>query len=137
MSKKAHQATLGPSTTFMWKEDQAAKSAADAASGASASGGGGGGGGIADWTAAANDPWWPTGRSGEFHNHGLANWHGLRQRWKKKTVKALPKKPPIPPYDDLIEGLANRRRTFLLPGPIRLPDLIEVYTDIWEVESGY
>ena len=40
-------------------------------------------------------------------------------------------------YDDLIEGLANLRRTFELPGRMPLPDLIEVYLDIWEAAESY
>ena len=38
----------------------------------------------------------------------------------------------MPRYDDLIEGLANYRRTWTLPGPMRLPDLVDVYQDIWD-----
>ena len=50
----------------------------------------------------------------------------------REQVYHPPPPPPMPRYDDLIEGLANYRRTWTLPGPMRLPDLVDVYQDIWD-----
>lgn len=46
-----------------------------------------------------------------------------------------PARPPRVAYDAVVEGLAATRRTFELPGRMTLPEIIEVFTDIWEVES--
>ena len=46
-----------------------------------------------------------------------------------------PARPPRVAYDSVVEGLAATRRTFELPGRMTLPEIIEVFTDIWEVES--
>lgn len=46
-----------------------------------------------------------------------------------------PARPPRVSYDSVVEGLAATRRTFELPGRMTLPEIIEVFTDIWEVES--
>ena len=43
-----------------------------------------------------------------------------------------PPEPPAVEYGAVIDGLANLRRTFELPGRMRLNDLIELYIDIWE-----
>ena len=35
-------------------------------------------------------------------------------------------------YRELVRGLANVTREYLLPKPMNLADLIEVYVDIWD-----
>ncbi|CAN0544364.1 unnamed protein product, partial [Laminaria digitata] len=49
--------------------------------------------------------------------------------------ESRPARPPRVAYDSVVEGLAATRRTFELPGRMTLPEIIEVFTDIWEVES--
>mmetsp|Transcript_19695 Transcript_19695/g.32359 ORF Transcript_19695/g.32359 Transcript_19695/m.32359 type:complete len:363 (-) Transcript_19695:2021-3109(-) len=82
--------------------------------------------------------WWPDGIEGEFCNCGLARWEEQREQWLDAPVSNTPTPYPAPvPYEEVLVGLASVRRTYVLPGPIRLPDLIDIYLDIWESQDGY
>jgi len=78
--------------------------------------------------------WWP---NGHFHNVGLANWNSQREEWLKPRGEVKEQQIPPVPYEDIIAGLASMRRTFELPRPMRLSDLIDIYLDIWESQDGY
>ncbi|KDO21021.1 hypothetical protein SPRG_13949 [Saprolegnia parasitica CBS 223.65] len=80
------------------------------------------------------DPWWPQGRNGPFYNVGLANWQANRAQW---TTPVRPRPPRRPPVDSslILEGLASMRRTFELPQPMNLSDVIALYVDIWDVNQ--
>ena len=78
-----------------------------------------------------------TNTKGEFHNPALDMWNKRREEWRKPTVDPIPL-PPRPPRLDkrLVRGLSSNCRTFELPSKIALPDLIDYYTDIWELEGA-
>ncbi|OQR82542.1 hypothetical protein ACHHYP_15866 [Achlya hypogyna] len=80
------------------------------------------------------DPWWPQGRNGPFYNVGLANWQANRAKW---TTPVVPRPPRRPPVDGslILEGLASMRRTYELPQPMNLADVIALYVDIWDVNQ--
>ena len=81
--------------------------------------------------------WWPAGRSGEFVNVGEQVWEAQRAAWQKPQGAAeVPPSAPIP-YEQVIAGLASLRRTYELPQPIPLAELIDIYLDIWESQDGY
>ena len=86
---------------------------------------------VADQPSAA--VWWPhgKGKNKQFVNHGLENWLETRKEWTT-PLHDRPPEPPVVEYGAVIDGLANLRRTFELPGRMRLNDLIELYIDIWE-----
>ena len=66
-------------------------------------------------------------------NRGLEEWHRRRAEWT--TPKGRPRDPPKPiPYESVIEGLATLQSKFELPGWIRLPDLIDLYVEIWDMD---
>ena len=43
--------------------------------------------------------------------------------------------PPPVDLDEVADELSELRRSYELPGPMRLPDLIELYVDIWDEEG--
>jgi len=45
--------------------------------------------------------------------------------------------PPPVRYDDVVRGLTQVSRTFELPGRMTLPDIVDVFVDIWECEKDY
>jgi len=93
--------------------------------------------GAAPDLANCNAEWWPEGRDGEFVNVGLNLWNQQREQWQR-AVGPVDRTPAAPiPYDEVLTGLASLRRTYELPHPIRLPDLIDIYLDIWESLDGY
>lgn len=46
-----------------------------------------------------------------------------------------PEHPPAVDIDAVAEGLFQLRRTYELPGPMRLPDLVDLYLELWEEED--
>ena len=42
--------------------------------------------------------------------------------------------PPPVKYEEVIKGLMQVSRAYELPGRMTLPDLVEVYVDIWDCE---
>lgn len=84
-----------------------------------------------------HDPWFPHGGGGGFLNVGLLNWLAMRSAWLSRPPGFV--EPPYPPEldsEELIDNLARLQRTYTLPGPVRLPDLIDLYQDIWEEEMA-
>ena len=85
--------------------------------------------------AVPHDPWYPHGLRGGFFNSGLRNWNEMRSSWLSRPPGFV-----MPPYpgevdsEEVIEQLAKLQRTYTLPGPMRLPDVIDLYLDIWEEE---
>ncbi|RYG52215.1 hypothetical protein EON66_09975, partial [archaeon] len=78
------------------------------------------------------DAWHPHGTENGFFNAGLANWHQQRKEWTKRRVGyAHPPYPPIVDLDSVIDELNGTIRTVELPGPVRLPDMIDCYLDCW------
>jgi len=98
---------------------------------------------------------------GAFVSCGLSNWQRARQIWRTPTtivssedggdemadsgverdgaVRAppLPRQRLAPPpvkYEEVIKGLMQVSRAYELPGRMTLPDLVEVYVDIWDCE---
>ncbi|GBG30110.1 Hypothetical Protein FCC1311_063302 [Hondaea fermentalgiana] len=86
---------------------------------------------------AALSPWWPDGMDGDFFNVGLENWEHQREVWLCPQGESEPTHAAPIPYEEVIAGLASLRRTYDLPRPIRLSDLIDIYLDIWESQDGY
>ncbi|CBN74874.1 conserved unknown protein [Ectocarpus siliculosus] len=64
--------------------------------------------------------WWPEGKGRSFRPAARETWDRARETWR---IQRRPR-----------HGLAATRRTFELPGRMTLPEIIEVFTDIWEVE---
>lgn len=86
---------------------------------------------------AAPSPWWPDGVDGDFYNVGLEAWQQQRGEWLSPQGEAEPTHAAPIPYEEVISGLASLRRTYDLPRPMRLSDLIDIYLDIWESQDGY
>ncbi|CAM9493793.1 unnamed protein product [Ascophyllum nodosum] len=80
------------------------------------------------------DDWWPEGKGKRFRSVAREKWNRARETWRLQR-RPRPARPPRVAYDSVVEGLAATRRTFELPGRMTLPEIIEVFTDIWEVES--
>lgn len=80
------------------------------------------------------DDWWPEGKTRRFRSVARETWDQARETWRIQR-RPRPARPPRVAYDSVVEGLAATRRTFELPGRMTLPEIIEVFTDIWEVES--
>jgi len=82
------------------------------------------------------EEWWPEGWGLRFHNRSLEAWEDLRLRWRVPIVPRPPAPPPVN-YDSIVDGLSSRVRTFVLPGRMKLADIIEMFNDVWELENGY
>ena len=74
-----------------------------------------------------------------FRNCGLLTWEESRKIWRTPPKVAPPQRPPPPPvrYDEIVSGLTQVQRTYELPSRMTLPDIIEVFVDIWECEKDY
>ena len=70
---------------------------------------------------------------GEWVNERLAYWHKQRAEWRKPKGTRRPP-PKAVPYEQVVEGLATLQREFQLPGWISLPDLIDLYVEIWDMD---
>ena len=70
----------------------------------------------------------------KFHNCGYETWVRARQEWKQQTVDVVPERPPLVERSQITKGLrkAMSQRTYELPRNIALPDLINMYNDIWD-----
>jgi hypothetical protein len=68
---------------------------------------------------------------------GLSAWKTGRENWRTPTVLQIPLAPALIGYEEVVEGLASFRRTFELPRPVRLGNLVEIYLDVWESQDGY
>lgn len=85
--------------------------------------------------AVPHDPWFPHGLRGGFFNAGLRNWNEMRSSWLSRPPQfVMPPYPPELDSEEVIEELAKLQRTYTLPGPMRLPDIIDLYLDIWDEE---
>ena len=107
------------------------------------------------------DPWWPHGEKGGFFNIGLQNWHGVRKQWKsyghdeyvrprraasmvgahqpsfrvcRLGSERMPK-PPLVDVEDVTDELSKLRRTYTLPAPLSLSDILDIFVDIWDDEE--
>lgn len=82
------------------------------------------------------DPWWPHGEKGGFFNIGLQNWHGVRKQWKSygHDDERMPK-PPLVDVEDVTDELSKLRRTYTLPAPLSLSDILDIFVDIWDDEE--
>ena len=82
------------------------------------------------------DPWWPQGERGGFFNVGLQNWYDMRETWTARTTNM--QKPPPPPkvdFDQVYDELAVLRRSYTLPGPMRLTDVVDLFVEMWAAEE--
>jgi hypothetical protein len=87
--------------------------------------------------AVPHDPWFPHGLRGGFFGAGLRNWKAMRESWLSRPPNFVP--PDYPPEldsEELIEELSKLQRTYTLPGPMRLPDIVDLFQDIWDEELG-
>uniref|UniRef100_A0A6S8YXK0 DUF4050 domain-containing protein n=1 Tax=Ditylum brightwellii TaxID=49249 RepID=A0A6S8YXK0_9STRA len=73
----------------------------------------------------------------EFHNCGFETWEAARKQWRAAKVKEKRPHPPPVRYDEVVRGLTQVVRTYELPDRMTLPDIIEVFVDIWECEKDY
>ncbi|KAG9403295.1 hypothetical protein AC1031_005941 [Aphanomyces cochlioides] len=80
------------------------------------------------------DPWWPQGKNGPFFNVGLSRWQAQRLEWTTPVLPRPPKRPPVP-SESIFEGLSSMKRTFELPQPMNLGDIVELYVDIWDINQ--
>lgn len=86
--------------------------------------------------ALCKDAWWPHGRYGGFFNVGLQNWLDVRYTWTARTSEMEPvEQKPVPDLDELTTELSQLRKTYELPVPMRLDDLVDLYVDIWEAQD--
>jgi hypothetical protein len=82
------------------------------------------------------DLWFPHGTRGGFYNLGLSAWLEQRAAWISKPPGY--RHPPYPPSvysDDLVDELTDTTREVSLPGPVRLPDMIEMLVTAWDPVS--
>lgn len=87
---------------------------------------------------ATRNPWLPLGPRGSFFNVGLANWHALRESWTACSPDAVPPVPPPPvDVDAVYEELAILRRSYTLPGPMPLRDVVHLLVELWDEEQYY
>lgn len=81
------------------------------------------------------DPCFPCGRARGFLNIGLANWQAQRAAWTARPAGYA--HPPYPPdlgeeLDDLLDELTDTEvRQVDLPGPVRLPDMLDLLLECW------
>lgn len=70
----------------------------------------------------------------KFHNCGYETWVRARQEWKQQTVDVIPERPPLLERSQITKGLRKNmsQRTYELPRNVALPDLINMYQDIWD-----
>jgi len=75
---------------------------------------------------------------GDFQNCGLSTWEKVRKEWSTQTVEERPAPPPaLAKYESVKAGLSQVRRTYELPGRMTLPDIVDLYVDVWEAgEQG-
>jgi hypothetical protein len=87
--------------------------------------------------------WWPNGLSGEFVNVGQELWERQRLEWARPRhtgfSHAFEDRGPAPAvrYEEVIAGLASLRRTYDLPHPMKLSEVVDIYLDVWETQDGY
>jgi len=74
-------------------------------------------------------------QNGTFFNVGEDAFEKVRAKWKIQTVAQRPPRPPPVPFEELVSGLTVLTRTYELPERMTLPDIIDVFTDIWECEA--
>ena len=71
----------------------------------------------------------------KFRNVGLENWEKSRNRWRVGVVNedSVGKKREIKQSDRvrIRKGLKQVQRTFEMPVKLSLPDVINIYQDIW------
>lgn len=93
---------------------------------------------------------WPQGLNGPFHNIGLQKWQETRQTWTTSTqpryvypslvmcysysICSPIRRSPVS-SDLIFDGLSSLRRTFDLPQPMALADLVDILVEIWEVQE--
>lgn len=70
-----------------------------------------------------------------FHNCGHTAWELARAEWRIQSVPERPPRPPPVRYEQVSRVLREGPRNFELPGRMRLKDLVNVYTDVWECDS--
>jgi len=81
------------------------------------------------------DPCFPMGRDSGFVNCGLAAWHQHRAQWCSRPPGYAHS--PYPPelddeLDDLLDELIDTNvRELELPGPVRLPDMVDLLLEVW------
>lgn len=83
-----------------------------------------------------SDPWFPQGPLGGFFHLGLATWQEQRAAWTHRRPGY--RHPPTPPafdLEDYIDELTDLTREVILPGPVRLPYMIEMLQDAWSSVS--
>lgn len=70
----------------------------------------------------------------KFHNCGYETWVRARQEWKQQTVDVVPERPQLLERSQITKGLRKNmsQRTYELPRNVALPDLINMYQDIWD-----
>lgn len=86
-----------------------------------------------EWSSSDNDS---ASKGGpKFHNCGFTAWGLGRTEWRKQTVATRPPKPAPVRLDQVARGIRHGSRQFDLPGPMKLKDLIDVYTEVWDCDS--
>jgi hypothetical protein len=80
---------------------------------------------------------WPNGRNGEFINLGQQLWEMQREEWNTPCVGSGTKLSVPINYEQVVAGLASLRRTYELPRPMLLSELIDVYLDLWDCDNEY
>lgn len=76
------------------------------------------------------------GSVGDFRNCGLSTWELARGRWRRPMVSERPPPPAPVRIESVRSGLSKILRTYELPGRMTLPDIVNLYLDIWDAEEG-
>lgn len=91
-------------------------------------------------TLATFDPWFPLGSERGFLNLGLASWVVQRAEWSRRPAGYT--HPPYPEdVDEELEEMLGELtdtgvRELALPGPVRLPDMLDMLLDCWSPISN-
>jgi hypothetical protein len=89
---------------------------------------------------ATFDPWFPLGSGRGFLNLGLASWVVQRAEWSRRPAGYT--HPPYPEdVDEELEEMLGELtdtgvRELALPGPVRLPDMLDMLLDCWSPISN-
>jgi len=55
--------------------------------------------------------------------------------WCRRMCSLRPPQPVRVGYDAIVDGFVDPLRTYELPGRMSLPNIVDVLTDIWEIEG--
>jgi len=80
--------------------------------------------------------WQLQGSNGQFFNIGERNWEIAHKRWLRQLQPRFNPPPPPAPLKRMANGLSSSVRSFELPGPTALNDVVRYLDIIWKAEEN-